>query len=522
MGDFDGNIEKMLAWTQKAADKNCQLIVFPEMSTLGYSANDWLERPEVAVAQKKALELFFKKKPKGIEVICGGVSIHRKSLSKPLYNSAFFSAQKTKGIHKILLPDYDVFDERRFFESGDIQEHIVKFKNQKILILICEDMWAWERLPKQNPLKKLKSSAVDLVISINASPFSLGKQKRRRAVAQKTAKHFSASVVYVNMVGGQDELIFDGSSFAIDSRGRTLASSAFCAEDLNVIDLKVSKGGVREPIKSEVELLHGALVLGIRDFAQKNGFTKIHLGLSGGIDSAVVAALAADAVGPQSVTAVAMPGPFSDKKSLRLAQELAKNLGCSLSTMDICSAYEGMIKDFEKSFGAVPFGVVHENIQARLRANILMMFANAKNSLLLATGNKSEYATGYSTLYGDMCGGLAPLGDLLKGQVYALAEYYNKERELIPQEIISRPPSAELRPNQKDQDSLPEYAVLDKAVDHLVTQQKGARSETEHWLLKKLAQSEFKRWQAPPILRVSSHAFGRGRRMPITNVFYKK
>ncbi len=522
MGDLDGNIQKMLAWTQQALDKSCQLIVFPEMCTLGYSANDWLERPEVITAHKKAVQLFLKKKPKGIEVLFGGLHSPLKKSSKPLQNAAFFSSRASKPISKVLLPQYDVFDEGRFFEPGSLQDHLVSWGGKKILVLICEDMWAWEKNPNDNPLRKIKKSQVDLVLSINASPFSLGKEGRRHKVAQQTARHFSAPVVYVNMVGGQDELIFDGSSFVMNKNGKRITQSAFCSEDLNIFDLTQQAGGTRSSVTKEVEQTHAALVLGIRDFAQKNGFSKIHLGLSGGIDSAVVAALAADAVGPQNVTAIAMPGPFSEEKSHRLAQQLAKNLGCPFSTVDLRDAYNVMIRDFEKTFGAMPFGLVHENIQARLRGNILMMYANAQKSLLLSTGNKSEYATGYSTLYGDMCGGLAPLGDLLKKQVYDLAKYYNKERELIPQEIITRAPSAELRPNQKDQDSLPEYDVLDRAVHKIITEQKAASSNVEKWLLKKVAQSEFKRWQAPPILRITSHAFGRGRRFPITNTHYKR
>ncbi len=520
LGDLEGNVQKMLLWTQRAADKSCQLIVFPELSVLGYSPNDLLERPEVIEAQNKALATFFKKKPKSIEVIVGGL------LEVPgvpfLANAAYVSNRQKRPILKTLLPTYDVFDESRFFRAGKIEEHVVELKKQKALVLICEDMWAWERNPSENPLKKIKKSAVDIVISINASPYSLHKQKRRLNVAKQTAKYFSAPVVYVNMVGAQDELIFDGASFVVNKSGQLIAQSAFCSEDLNIVDTEKSEGGVRKGAQAPVEQLHAVLSLGIRDFALKNGFSKIHIGSSGGIDSAVVAALACDALGPQNVTTIAMPGPFSHEKSQRLAEELAHNLGCRFATVPIKEIYDRTIQDYETVFGEMPFGLVHENLQARVRANILMMFANSQHSLLLATGNKSEYATGYSTLYGDMCGGLAPLGDLLKRQVYDLAAYYNRERSLIPKEIISRPPSAELRPNQKDQDTLPPYDDLDAAVDKIVTGYKSATNKTEKWLLKKLAASEFKRWQAPPILRVSSRAFGRGRRYPITNGFYKR
>lgn len=520
LGDLDGNVQKMLLWTQRAADKSCQLIVFPELSILGYSPNDLLERPEVIEAHNKALKTFFKNKPKNIEAIVGGLLEVKGAPS--LANAAFASNLQKRPVLKTLLPTYDIFDEGRFFKAGDIQEHLIQLHKKKILVLVCEDMWAWERNPDENPLKKIKKNKVDVVISINASPFSLQKQKRRLSVAKQTAKYFSAPVVYVNMVGAQDELIFDGSSFVVDKAGQLLAQSAFCSEDLNIVDLEKADGGVRLGAQSTVEQLHSVLSLGIRDFVSKNGFSKIHLGSSGGIDSAVVTALACDAVGPQNVTTIALPGPYSDEKSARLAEELAKNLGCHFLNMPIQNIYERTINDYEKTFGTMTFGLVHENLQARLRGNVLMMFSNAQQSLLLATGNKSEYATGYSTLYGDMCGGLAPIGDLLKRQVYELARFYNRERELIPKEIIERAPSAELRPNQKDQDTLPSYDLLDSAVNKLVTEVKAAKNPTEKWLLKRLAASEFKRWQAPPVLRVSERAFGRGRRYPITNGFYKK
>ncbi len=522
LGDIEGNVERHQQFIDQAAAKKCDLVVFPEMSLIGYSPNDWLERPEIFARQEKALSQLHKAKPRGLEWIVGGIARNKKTTGKPLFNAAYVSTQIKKSIHKVLLPQYDVFDEGRFFESGEIQEHVVKIQGKKVLILICEDMWAWEKSFYDNPLKKLKSQKIDVVISINGSPFSVDKDKQRLKVATKTAKHFSCPVVYVNMVGGQDELIFDGGSFVIDKKGKVLSNSATATEDLNIIDLKSLIGGKRKNATSSVEKLHANLVMGLRDFAKKNGFQSLHLGSSGGIDSAVVAALACDAIGPRGVMTIGMPGPFSHAQSLELAKDLAKRLGCGFLNYDINESYESLTQGFAKNIGPQEFGVMHENTQARLRGIILMMYANTHSSLLLSTSNKSEIATGYSTLYGDMCGGLAPLGDLLKRQVYELAEYYNREHELIPQRIIDRAPSAELRPNQKDQDSLPSYDVLDKAVEKIVTNSGPATSETEKWLLKKIAQNEFKRWQAPPILRVTEHAFGRGRRFPITNQFYKK
>lgn len=519
LGGIEKNLEKIRSMTLQAQEKNCDLIVFPELALLGYSPNDLLERPEVVEAQLQAL----KKLPvaKGITGLTGAITRNPHKKQKPYLNSAVFFSKKAPQVNKTLLPSYDVFDETRFFQADAKTNHVIKMGKKKVAVLICEDMWPWERAEHENHLIKMAKAKCDVVISINASPFSLGKRERRLKMAKQTAKLFNCPVVYVNMVGAQDEIIFDGGSFAVSARGKVLAQSSYFSEDLNVLDLEKGVGGVRSIPQHDGELLHGALVLGLRDFAHKNGFKKIHLGSSGGIDSAVALALACDAVGPQNVMSMAMPGPYSADESASLAQQLAKNAGCQFRTIDINSTYKQLISSFEESFGSLEFGIVHENAQARIRALFLMMYANFNNSLLIATSNKSEAATGYSTLYGDMCGGLMPLGDLLKSQVYALAEYYNKEYELIPKRILSRPPTAELRPNQKDQDSLPPYDVLDAAVENIVSQQGASKTETDRWLLKKLAASEFKRWQAPPILRVSNHSFGRGRRMPIANGFYK-
>jgi len=520
LGGIEKNIAKIQTLAREAKEKNCELVVFPELAVMGYSPNDLLERPEVVEAQIKALKNL--PKIKGLTGIVGAVTANKDKHQKPFFNSAVLFSGPGAAVHKTLLPTYDVFDETRFFQSGEVSGHVRKIGGRRVAILVCEDMWAWERPEHQNFLKKISKPRCDVVISINASPFALSKRARRLKMARETAKIMKSPVVYVNMVGGQDELIFDGGSFAISAKGKIIAQSAYFAEELNVIDTEKNQGVVREFSNDEGEVLHGALVLGLRDFAAKNGFQKIHLGLSGGIDSAVALALAADAVGPQNVTAIAMPGPYSAPESFKLAERLAKNVGCHFKTIDIVPGYEQMLASFEKTFGQQEFGLLQENAQARLRGFFLMMFANLSNSLLLATGNKSEIATGYSTLYGDMCGGIMPLGDLLKRQVYAVAAYYNSQYELIPKEIINRAPSAELRPGQKDQDSLPEYDILDKSVESVVSKMQAAKNTTDQWLLKKLAVSEFKRWQAPPVLRVSDHSFGRGRRMPISNAYYSR
>jgi len=357
---------------------------------------------------------------------------------------------------------------------------------------------------------------------MSASPFTLQKAADRRKVVVKTAKHFAAPMIYVNMVGGQDEIVFDGGSFAVDAKGATIARSADFEEDFNLFDLEALKGGRRSKTSRIIandsdERIRRALVLGIRDYARKTGFSNVHLGLSGGIDSAVVACLAVDALGPDQVTVITLPGPFNEGRSKSLAETLAANLGVRCLDLPIHAGYEALVRTLHESFGEFEFGLVNENLQSRLRGVLLMAFSNKENSLLLTTGNKSEYATGYSTLYGDMCGGLAPIADLVKGEVYDLARLYNRQRERIPDEIITRPPSAELRPNQTDQDTLPPYDELDAGVKRLVELSKPARTPTEKWLLSALMKSEFKRWQAPPVIKISGHAFGRGRRLPIAH-----
>lgn len=527
LGDFAANRAKIIDFSQRALERDCDLVVFPELSLMGYLPNDLLERASIIQQQLKEFELLQKQIPAGIAVVVGLVTLNRKAKGKPFYNSAalLVKGKKPRFFHKELLPTYDVFDEARHIEKGRIADHFFTFKGRRFLLTICEDIWGWE-LPQhptnylENPLIALKNEKVDCIINLSASPFTTTKVKDRRSVVTRTSKLFKSPMVYVNMVGGQDEIIFDGGSFAVDGSGRVIAQSAFFAEDLNIIDLEKRKGEVRAPTKNKIELIRRALVLGIRDYVNKSGFSKVHLGLSGGIDSAVVACLAVEALGADRVCGLTLPSRFNEARSLTLAEKLASLLGIRCFNLPIENAYATLVQTLNEGFGELEFGLVHENMQARIRGLLLMAFSNKENSMLLTTGNKSEYATGYATLYGDMCGGLAPIADLLKSEVYALAELYNREGELIPTEIITRPPSAELRPNQKDQDSLPPYDELDASVRRLVENQLPARSETDKWLLRSLMRSEFKRWQAPPILKISTHAFGRGRRMPIAHRAY--
>lgn len=530
LGNFAKNSEKILEYTKRAKQKNCDLIVFPELSLFGYWPGDLLERSSVVQEQNKELTKLVKKIPDGIAVLIGCVTEAKPKEKKFYKNSALLlqKGKKPKAFHKELLPTYDVFDEGRHFSEGDMSKNFFKFKGKKILVSICEDIWAWGDAwvgthYARNPLKAIKSERPDLMINLSASPFSKNKDERRLSVVSKTAKYLKCPVVYVNNVGGQDELIFDGGSIAVDSKANVLAESSYFEEDLNLVDLSTNEGGIRPyslsklPMKKkQMESYRASIVLGIRDYVQKNGMKKVHFGLSGGIDSALVACLAVDAVGPSNVTAVAMPSEFNASESLTLAEKLSENLGINFKVIPIGEAYNTQLNTFEKAFGESDFDLMNENLQARIRGDYLMAFSNRYGSMLLATGNKSEYATGYSTLYGDMCGGLAPIGDLLKTEVFALSEYYNTEYELIPERIITRPPSAELRPDQKDEDSLPPYPVLDKAIHKLVVECKPAKTKVEKDVQKMIYRNEFKRWQAAPILRVSSHAFGSGRRFPIT------
>lgn len=524
LADFKFNKEKILEFVHLAQQRKCELVVFPECALFGYHPFDLLERSKLVAKQEAEFKALIKKLPKDIGVIFGLITKNPKKMGRPYFNSAVFVAkgQKPRFFHKQLLPTGDVFDEARFIEPGDFSKNYFSWKGKKFFLTICEDIWAWPDAKgrsayKENPLAKVKKQKIDMVINLSASPYFVGKMKQREYVTAKTAAYFNAPIMYVNIVGAQDEIIFDGGSFVLDRKGKKVLSCLQFEEDINVIETDTLEVWNKTAKVQTTEELRRALVLGIRDFCRKTGLSKIHLGLSGGIDSAVVAALAVDALGPSQVAAIGLPGPFNAPQSLTLAKDLAKNLGIEFKVVDIKPMYENVIAALEKGMGLEGFGLVNENLQARLRGMTLMAYSNKENSLLLTTSNKSEYAAGYSTLYGDMCGGLAPLGDLTKEQVYALAKYYNQQGEVIPNEIIDRAPSAELRPDQKDEDSLPPYVKLDKSVQHLVEDSGTAKTETDKWLLPVLMRTEFKRWQAPPILKVSKHSFGRGRRYPIAH-----
>lgn len=550
LGDFAGNRAKILSFVREAHARGCDLVVFPEHALFGYLPNDLLERHSIVDEQLHELKLLEKQMPKGIAALVGCVTYAyskaersknraRDALSKKiLFNSAALiqSGAKTRFFNKERLPTYDVFDEARHLTSGSLAKGRIKLRSvsgsYSIQISICEDIWGWG--DPANPMKRLPRSGTDLVINMSASPFTKTKLANRVAVVKQTAAHFRAPVIYVNMTGGQDEIIFDGRSLVVDKRGRVVTELAPFREDLQVLDLDTMKvvkdssdkmaPGSAERAKSaranqvsETEIVKEALVVGLRDFAMKTGLTRCHFGLSGGIDSAVVACLAVEALGVKNVTAVTLPGPFNDPKSREWAERLAKNLSIRCVNMSIEGPYKALLESFELGVGRADFGVMNENLQARVRGVLMMALSNKESSLLLSTANKSELACGYSTLYGDQCGGLMPLGDLLKHEVYALAKLFNVNGEVIPQEIVDRAPSAELRPNQKDQDTLPPYDELDDAVVRVIERRLPARTKTEEFVLQASLKSEFKRWQAPPVLKISDHAFGRGRRFPIAH-----
>lgn len=520
IGLFESNAQKILEFSLKAFQDGAEVIVFPEMSLFGYPPYDLLENSFIVKKQEQVLRKLLKKTPMNLTIIFGAV-VENKGAGKPFFNSALVIRNRKviKRCNKTLLPNYDIFDESRFFEAGSLEENIISIRGKRVLITVCEDIWNMsESGPstkyKTNPILGMRNKKIDLVLNLSASPFSFQKSKLREKVVASVAKFFRSPVVYVNSVGAQDELIFDGGSLVADSKGTIKVRLEEFSEQMKMIDL--SDPGAPAKKSLQIESLKNALVLGIRDFVSKNGLKKVHLGLSGGIDSAVVACLAVEALGAKNVVAVGMPGPFSSPQSLILAKKLAQKLGIRFFEAEITSAFNKVSKDLDLTFAPEKQSLAHENLQARLRGMYLMYYSNLSNSMLLTTGNKSEYATGYSTIYGDMCGGLAPIGDLLKRQVYELAELMNEAVEVIPREIIERAPTAELRPNQTDQDSLPPYKDLDQAVEQIVVKNKLPKSKSELFLWKTLNQSEFKRWQAPPILRVSERSFGRGRRYPIS------
>jgi NAD+ synthase (glutamine-hydrolysing) len=532
IGDFEYNRLKIIEHIHKARKLQADLIVFAELSVCGYPPRDFLEFEDFIDRCNKSVEMIACE-CNGISAIIGAPTRNPEPKGKNLFNSALLlSDGKIHSIvHKSLLPNYDIFDEYRYFEPNR-EFKVIDFKGVKIALTICEDIWNTGPNPLYiaNPMEELASQHPQLLINIAASPFTWVQEKERKEVLQANSIKFGIPVVYVNHAGAQTELLFDGNSKVLDGNGNIIRNLKSFAEDFSVIEfnnenvLVTPQGEPEDNIpESKAKLLHDELIMGIRDYFGKMGFSKAILGLSGGIDSAVTLVLASEALGPENVRAILLPSAFSSDHSIADARTLAINLGNPYEIIEIEDSFQCLNKTLDPHFKGLEFNLTEENIQARVRAVILMAMANKFGYILLNTSNKSEAAVGYGTLYGDMCGGISVLGDAYKTEVYEIAGYINRNKEVIPINSIIKPPSAELRPGQKDSDSLPDYAILDKILYYYIELRKGpAEIIAEGYdaslvsrILRMVNVNEWKRHQTPPILRVSPKAFGSGRRMPI-------
>lgn len=532
IGDFKHNLSVMVRAIEEAKSSKAELIVFAELALTAYPPGDLLEFDDFILQSEAAINEIAGH-CEGITAIVGAPSRNNTGKGKPLYNAAWVLAHgKIKQVvHKSLLPNYDVFDEYRYFEPSD-KSNVIEVNNKRIALTICEDIWNSGDIPLYShfPMDQLAEQRPDLIINIAASPFHYNQALIRRQVLRQTALTYGLPIIYVNQVGAQAELIFDGGSLACDDGGNVREALPVFREELKVIEIDDSWYGAKSAQSVEIEeenrdisLIHDALVLGIRDYFVKTGLSKAILGLSGGIDSAVTMVLAAEALGPENVRGVMLPSEFSTSHSIDDARALADNLGSPCDLISIKEAFTSFGNTLEPFFKGMPFGLAEENMQARTRGVILMAMSNKLGYMLLNTSNKSEAAVGYGTLYGDMCGGLSVLGDVYKTDVYRLAHYINSHKEIIPINSITKPPSAELRPDQKDSDSLPDYDVLDSLLFQYIEKRQGPQSLLAMGfdpilvsrVLKMVNMNEWKRHQTPPILRVSPKAFGSGRRMPI-------
>ena len=529
IGDFSGNAAKIIQFAQQARGAGAGLILFPELSVCGYPPRDLVERPSFVARNRESIEKIAAE-TQGIAVICGLVTPAHADTGKSVMNSAaLLRAGRVEFIQsKMLLPTYDVFDEMRNFAPAKSQQ-LFNFCGKQVALTICEDAWNdkhfWNRrLYGVDPVEELIRIGGNLVLNISASPFWLGKRELRRDMLATIAKNDNVPVAMVNQVGGNDSLVFDGSSLVIAPDGRVIAQGKSFAEDLIYFDSQSPTGEMHEQIEGEEASAYEALVLGTRDYVRKCGFQRVIVGLSGGIDSALTAAIAVDAVGAENVTGVGMPGPYSSQGSIDDARQLAKNLGIRFELLSINEIYEACRKTLAPVFAGLPEDATEENIQSRSRAMVLMSLSNKFGALVLSTGNKSEVAVGYCTLYGDMVGGLAVISDVPKTLVYRLSAYVNSRRPVIPRSTIDKPPSAELRPDQKDTDSLPPYDVLDAILEDYVEEARSAQQiavahDFDLDLVKRVIhmveRSEYKRQQAAPGIKISTKAFGYGRRFPI-------
>lgn len=543
VGDVDANTAAILKAIERAKSAGADLAVFSELAIVGYPPRDLLHRPRLLQQQFRALDDIAAATDDSFAVCVGLVEKNTTSVGHRLHNSAAFLSGGTLAARyaKRLLPTYDVFEERRYFQPG-AGPCIVTWNNTRIGLSVCEDAWTTADDPQMpdygiDPIAEVVDAGAEVVLNLSASPFGIDKGKRRTALLAKHCRRHGCPLLMVNQVGANDELIFDGRSLAIDAHGETKARLAEFEEDFLVVD--ISDAGELaprddEPIRpvadSRSKQARDALVVGIRDYLHKSNFQSVLLGLSGGIDSSVGAVLAADALGAENVRGVSMPSKFSTAHGREDARTLAENLGIRFDEIPIQSAYSEMVDVLEPRFSDPSFGVAHENIQARIRGVYLMALSNDTGDLVLATGNKSELAVGYCTLYGDMCGALAIIGDLSKMLVYEIAELYNDETDPapIPKRVLEKAPSAELRPDQKDADSLPSYEILDEIlerylVDHQTVDQivdAGFDRTVVDEAVEMVHRNEYKRWQAPPVLKVTSRAFGIGWRYPLAAKYY--
>ncbi len=536
IGNFESNIEKIKSAIRQAKDAGAELVVFAELAVSGYPPRDFLEFDDFINKCHIAIT-DIATKCRGIAAIVGSPTKNPDFHGKNLYNSAYFLADgKVRNVrHKTLLPNYDVFDEYRYFEPNK-KFSIIEYKGAKIALTICEDLWniGNDPLYTVNPMDELIGQEPDFMINIAASPFNYNQHITRNCILKKNVKKYGVPLFYVNHVGAQTELLFDGGSQVIDGNGHLIGELKYFEEDFRIFDTdnlqadQEHKPGDNYPEgKIKIGLIHDALVMGVKNYFQKLGFTKAILGLSGGIDSAVTLALAVEALGRQNVLSVMLPSQFSSDHSINDSEILIKNLGSPAQIINIEEAYTAFEHSLKPFFKDLPFGLAEENLQARIRGVLLMALSNKFGYILLNTSNKSEAAVGYGTLYGDMCGGLSLLGDVYKTEVFELARYINLKEEIIPENIITKPPSAELRPNQKDSDSLPEYEILDKILFQYIEQRQGPKELIEmgfdeavvRKILKLVNTNEYKRHQTPPILRISTKAFGMGRRMPIVGKY---
>ena len=531
IGDFDGNAQKILEFTRRAEQGGADLVLFPELAVCGYPPADLLEKPSfVARAGQVVEQLAACTAHSRTAILCGYVTPAHHGTGKRVMNSA--ALLRNGHIEfvqsKMLLPFYDVFDEQRYFAPAP-KQRLFPLAGRQVALTICEDAWNdksfWEnRLYTIDPVEELMRAGGSIILNISASPYWRDKRQTRRDMLAAIARHHAKPVLMVNQVGGNDSLIFDGSSIALGRNGEVIAQAASFEEDLILVDTESLTGNMHPQIDNEDEAIFRALVLGTRDYIHKCGFSRAIVALSGGIDSAIVAAIAVEALGKENVLGIGMPSPYSSQGSIDDSRHLAENLGIRFDVVPITGLFEQYNQALAPIFAGLQPGITEENIQSRIRGNLVMALSNKFNSLVLTTGNKSEMATGYCTLYGDMVGALAVIGDVVKTEVYALARHLNGEREVIPVSIIEKPPSAELRPDQKDTDSLPPYDILDPILEAYVERYEtpeqiaailGVDIELVRRVVKLVERSEYKRQQAAPVLKVTAKAFGMGRRFPI-------